>query len=66
MKTIASIIVFFFYFSVLWKITGEIWERVVPLTWKTNLIALLVVPILIMAAYLFSSLTIKWTVNGRN
>ncbi|WP_281658776.1 hypothetical protein [Halobacillus sp. Cin3] len=65
MKTIASII-FFFYFSVLWKITGEIWERVVPLTWKTNLIALLVVPILIMAAYLFSSLTIKWTVNGRN
>lgn len=66
MKTIASIIIFLFYFSVLWKITGEIWERMVPLTWKTNLIALLVVPILVMAAYLFSSLTIKWVKYGRN
>lgn len=66
MRKIVSIIVFLFYLSVTWKITGEIWDRFVPLSWKTNLMALLLVPFLIGLSMVLSSLTLKWSRTSRS
>lgn len=45
-------------FMVLWKVTGEVWEEVVPLNYKTNLIGFIfVTPIIIILSFILSGLT---------
>jgi hypothetical protein len=49
-----------FIFIVLWKITSALWDASVPWNYKTDLIGIFVViPILVAAAFILSSVSFK-------
>ncbi|GGF22485.1 hypothetical protein GCM10010954_21620 [Halobacillus andaensis] len=49
------------FFYVLWKGVGALWEMFVPINYKTNLIALIIVnPIMILVSFILSALTFEF------
>ncbi|RDI39194.1 inhibitor of the pro-sigma K processing machinery [Falsibacillus pallidus] len=63
MKLLERIIYFlftFFIFIVLWNVMTRLWEAFVPWNYKTDFIGVVVViPLLIAAAFILSSLSFK-------
>jgi hypothetical protein len=68
-KGLEKIIYFVFtilIFFLLWKVTGIFWNAFVPWNLKTDLIALFVVaPLLIILAFVLSSLPFKVIIRGK-